>query len=727
LSQIRKFNGPKMFNDQETSEAGMEFLEAATAQRSTQGQKIIDDAFELVGGSPIEFNPNFRDIHLVVGNTGTGKSALVQFIAGDISKLESVRDPPITGRFIIQGNDKISKAGSNTESKTLFPDLVINTTRELAFYDCPGFKDSRGTAVDMAASYMTKKVFSHSHKIKLVICVEYEVATGSAGRAADFLIAIKHVGEFIHDTEKFISCFSMVATKVPKEDDDDGEPFTDEAIITNLGNFIGNDMLGLTKRNLKEAKTERERKILKNSLAVFTGLSSKGADGKYNRIGIFRRPDKKGPLDKVPRMVKCRKGILTAIQEGTQFAAAAKADFGFSVADATKLEMGAIATDVNATIEKEMKGIGEAIRKQVVEHMRTSVDWSDLRDYFHSLKNTLTKVAEKLKVGPKLTVDFIDQLKMTFRTPEMRIHFPPERFRALTKQVGYLDFLETMLGKSLGVLPGSAFDSAVSRLREAIAWYNILYSVYENLATDSIQENRTKYNVASLDDWGRSGRPQGLQISRKTIAQFLSLLKINQDPLESLDLNEERTNELNSVIQLTLAYKANVEVDKSGVLEACGSFIRLSKVMEEYSKNELKKKTISIHASCKVFIDVEEAKAPGVHMLIASPKWEVKGKSTIILAGNKGEANGGIAPDGKGETVGENGAPGGPAQHGGHFVGIAAEVSNFSQLTIKADGGEGGRGQKGGKGGNGTKGIDASHPSNKWIGKPDGVENKDYI
>ncbi|KAG4070953.1 hypothetical protein HA402_001390 [Bradysia odoriphaga] len=649
-----------------------------SADASNDGRETIEEAWELVkeAQKKVVFDPKHRDAVLVVGNTGTGKSALVQFIAGDMSKMSAVEYPEYSGNLIIQDEDgKISKPGEESTSKTLYPELVVSTKKDIAFYDCPGFNDSRGTAIDLAGAYMTKMVFENLENIKVNITVEWETATGQNGRGSPFMEAIKRVGEFIRDAEKYEDGFSMVATKVPKvtRKDNSGniQVVPDEILIKSVGDFIVKNMIPDVKKKIEAETNEKKKKILVNALVIFTALS-KLTNGKYNRIGLFRKPEETGPLDKSPLMLKSRDGILNAIKTETDFMAVSEDDFGMSIADSTKLAMRDISDELNADILIKMKEIGALINADVDKRVRKSVDWVDLIASLTEVLEVVTANSERLKELDKFTIDFVDSMQSDIAAVDIAIS--AAKFQAVEDDISYLDFVEAMLEEDVGTVPYTALDDSVTLITNYVAWYQILYTFLEALSADYIQEDTTMYNVANLDDWGQSGKPQGLRVTAQTFERFAKLLKIETLVISGYKLNEERMNELNSVVKLTLATAANIE-----------DVIWLSPLPN------------------------------GILLVLRQYIW----------MGKMGKVNRVQQSPEKVKPLAKDGVPGGAGEPAGHFIGVAHEVHNAKYLTISAIGGNGGKGQDGGKGGNGSKGSDARMPD-KEQNTPYGKEGVDW-
>ena len=126
--------------------------------------------------------PPIPSINLVVGNTGVGKSTFVHYVAGDYSKMLSRR----MGRKlkIIDGLDpELNRTTFATESRTLVPEMMVDEAGYV-WYDCPGFGDTHNETVEIATSFLIKKVIEHASFVKIILVVDYEAVTEGYTRDA---------------------------------------------------------------------------------------------------------------------------------------------------------------------------------------------------------------------------------------------------------------------------------------------------------------------------------------------------------------------------------------------------------------------------------------------------------------------------------------------------------------------------------------------------------------
>src|SRR5277367_2861361 len=123
---------------------------APRISNSTSDNPQIRKTFQLLndGDERIELYDRYKNVTLILGNTGSGKTTFIQWIAGDNDKLIAKEVAEGTGEFIIEDGNRIGTV--TIKSKTIFPELVVDPKTDAAYYDCPGFSDTRSTSNDIA-------------------------------------------------------------------------------------------------------------------------------------------------------------------------------------------------------------------------------------------------------------------------------------------------------------------------------------------------------------------------------------------------------------------------------------------------------------------------------------------------------------------------------------------------------------------------------------------------
>ncbi|GBN01101.1 hypothetical protein AVEN_198812-1 [Araneus ventricosus] len=297
------------------------------------------------------------------------------------------------------------------------------------------------------------------------------------------------------------------------------------------------------------------------------------------------------------------------------------------------------------------------------------------------------------------------------------IDIPKINRRNIACEIKCLKFLELIGGIDLDT--GSServrpFTDVIKFVDESKVWYEFLNSLYEKFSDYEIQKDRQRYNVADLDDWGKSDKPQGIAITSSTYNEFLNKICAynikGYDEVKDMTVTELQLEELNHILYLTLKHKMNVQCSGKQAFVK-GDFLSLREVITQISSDKDncrdflarlksgKLEFVNIFALNTLFLDHDVLlQGLGVQIIAIAPRWKIIGKRKIDLSGFPGVPH--SNPKAKEGFHGEPGKAGGP---GGIFLGIGEIYVNGANLTVTANGGSGGPGQDGG---NGQKGRD---------------------
>ncbi|CAB9511747.1 expressed unknown protein [Seminavis robusta] len=161
-----------------------------------------------------------KDVVLVVGKTGVGKSLFIQGIAGKqikpvahvstcygtqvSSKVFEAVDP--LPDFQI-GHDKVSKTRSIS---SLVRQGAGKNGQEVVYVDSPGWDDTGGEEVDIATSVMFSRVVKQARSLRLVVLINYGSLLEDRGGAMRAVLKLAHtfVADFEKDKRSFMFLFT---------------------------------------------------------------------------------------------------------------------------------------------------------------------------------------------------------------------------------------------------------------------------------------------------------------------------------------------------------------------------------------------------------------------------------------------------------------------------------------------------------------------------------------
>lgn len=147
-----------------------------------------------------------KEIVVFLGNTGAGKSTLINYLSGKKLKVNEFEDIVLDNP-----NDPSAMAiGGGSVSETFLPAFV--QAGDLLLYDLPGFKDNRGTAKNLVTAGFIKCVIEKARSAKLVFVAGIDQITSDRG--ASFKTLQAQAKQLIPNSSKPIETFSsLVITK----------------------------------------------------------------------------------------------------------------------------------------------------------------------------------------------------------------------------------------------------------------------------------------------------------------------------------------------------------------------------------------------------------------------------------------------------------------------------------------------------------------------------------
>jgi len=200
---------------------------------------------------------NQKSVVLVLGKTGTGKSALINGLTG--VDLEYFKHPiertPVIDCINAELQERIegkTKIGHSGKSETKFPIDVEDPNGSMIYYDCGGFEDTQGAGIEIQNTFYLQALASTLNKVKIVLTVTEH--TVMRERQNGILSELDQITRLFCNPEFLKSSLYLVVTKGPKETEKEDviyrlrrltEDQPNEIIKEIVKYLIENDRIGL--------------------------------------------------------------------------------------------------------------------------------------------------------------------------------------------------------------------------------------------------------------------------------------------------------------------------------------------------------------------------------------------------------------------------------------------------------------------------------------------------
>jgi hypothetical protein len=148
--------------------------------------KAIAETNEMAQRKSIE-----RDLVLIVGNTGAGKSVFVNYLLGNELIEAKLPKEFLKGIKCKNPSDSDPEIGFGFESKTSFPGFFNASDSSLTFCDCPGFFDNRGAVFDISNMYALAKMATSARSVKgVVVLINYHSLMADRARGLNETVSL---------------------------------------------------------------------------------------------------------------------------------------------------------------------------------------------------------------------------------------------------------------------------------------------------------------------------------------------------------------------------------------------------------------------------------------------------------------------------------------------------------------------------------------------------------
>lgn len=155
-----------------------------------------------------------KEIILVMGNTGSGKSTVVNYLLGNemIKSFSTLGETVFTTKL---DNSSFPKIGHN-ESETLYSMLYKDEATKLVYCDCPGFYDQRGDEEQICTEISMQLILKYAQSIKAVlIVIDYNELYVTRGNG--FISLNKTLSKLFKTLDSVFNSILFIFTKVDQK------------------------------------------------------------------------------------------------------------------------------------------------------------------------------------------------------------------------------------------------------------------------------------------------------------------------------------------------------------------------------------------------------------------------------------------------------------------------------------------------------------------------------
>ncbi|XP_037037379.1 uncharacterized protein LOC119075095 [Bradysia coprophila] len=315
----------------------------------------------MLGREDIE-RTDVKNIIIVVGPSGVGKSTLTQFVANETNKLRAECDNWEDECWIIDDSGTI---GEDLISKTFLPNLVFHESTNTPFYDMPGFNDNRNESMEIANSFFMQQILNDAETVKILVLARYSSFDNSA--RLDFPNLLMNLVDLIKSPAKFQGSMAIVSTMAPPHLSHDSiirrnTRFMQESLLDDINNIFRG----------KEEYIRGSTEILENWLESNTGNYY---DAKY--FSYFLSASKRGPLLEDPLLYDNKIFLNEVIFDRLEFGRKDDGDFGLPMSGAALRKLEITGSCISNLLATQMKTFAEDLESYILTNVLNVIDGNE--------------------------------------------------------------------------------------------------------------------------------------------------------------------------------------------------------------------------------------------------------------------------------------------------------------------------------------------------------------
>ena len=168
-----------------------------------------------------------KELLMVIGNTGAGKSTMINYLHGCI--MERFKQGAKKMVRVKEDSEVVEmmKIGHTNQSMTFIPDLEADEW--FTYLDCPGFLDNRGAEINIANAVNIKSAVCEARAVRVLVLINYNSILADRGRGLRETLKVL-IGLFgtIAALKQACSSILLGVSQVPKFDAEGEETTLDD-------------------------------------------------------------------------------------------------------------------------------------------------------------------------------------------------------------------------------------------------------------------------------------------------------------------------------------------------------------------------------------------------------------------------------------------------------------------------------------------------------------------
>eukprot|EP00927_Polykrikos_kofoidii_P046580 TRINITY_DN4076_c2_g1_i1.p1 TRINITY_DN4076_c2_g1~~TRINITY_DN4076_c2_g1_i1.p1 ORF type:complete len:947 (+),score=163.95 TRINITY_DN4076_c2_g1_i1:92-2932(+) len=170
-----------------------------------------------------------KNVVVVLGNTGAGKSAFINLLHGCTFELNSDDNMVVRSDSALK---ELVKIGHTNRSETFAPQVeeaVDSFGEGYAFVDCPGFLDNRGFEINVANAVNVRQTVAAAASLHVIVIINYHTLLADRGKGVkDLFHILSDLFGTIDNVKKNAGSVLLAISKAPPSHPETGHAMTSD-------------------------------------------------------------------------------------------------------------------------------------------------------------------------------------------------------------------------------------------------------------------------------------------------------------------------------------------------------------------------------------------------------------------------------------------------------------------------------------------------------------------